>query len=116
MRLYIEAKTNIQDVVIDVLELKLHDGKIITLDWDESEHGVVNGIYSARFKGISGCVEGEDDYKYLNGEISLFKQPFEVSDIQLYTEEEVENDIFEILSMEFEDSGEYTRIVFKGKK
>lgn len=36
MILYISAKTDVQEMIIDFLEIRLVSGKVITVDWDES--------------------------------------------------------------------------------
>lgn len=109
MKLYITAETNVQDVRVDGIEIKLHDGKIVILDWVESEHGVVDGIYFAKFKGLQGYFEDEnnekEEYEFLNGKISLFMKPFKITDMQLYSEEVVDEFIFKVLTIEMEDNG-----------
>lgn len=52
MRLYITAKTAMKDLVIEYVEVKLQNGKTVTLTWDESEFGIEDGIFTGRYKGV----------------------------------------------------------------
>lgn len=113
MRLYIGAKTNIPDAVIDVLELRLNTGELINLDWDESEHGVVDGIYTARLKGLSGCLDGAESYEYLNGKIDMFREPVKIADVMVYSEESDENSKFQVTNLVFEDDGYVIEMKFE---
>ena len=36
MILYLEAETDISDLVIDFIEVRLRSGKVVSLTWDES--------------------------------------------------------------------------------
>lgn len=36
MILYLQATTNVQDLIIDYIEVKLKSGKTVNLNWDES--------------------------------------------------------------------------------
>ena len=38
MILYLKAKTNLSDLSIDFIEVKLKSGKIVSLNWDETEY------------------------------------------------------------------------------
>ena len=49
MRLYLEAKTAMKDLVIEYIEVRLANGKTITLTWDESEFGIEDGVFTARY-------------------------------------------------------------------
>ena len=52
MRLYLTAKTAMRDLVIDYIEVNLKNGKTISLTWDESEFGIEDGLFTARYKGV----------------------------------------------------------------
>lgn len=52
MRLYLTAKTAMKDLVIDYIEVNLKNGKTISLTWDESEFGIEDGLFTARYKGV----------------------------------------------------------------
>lgn len=52
MRLYLTAKTAMKDLVIEYIEVRLTNGKEVTLSWDESEFGINDGVFTARYKGV----------------------------------------------------------------
>ena len=79
MRLYLEAKTAMKDLVIEYIEVRLANGKTITLTWDESEFGIEDGVFTARYKGVSFDDEyGNGRYKELIG--------IQITDIGVYSE------------------------------
>ena len=79
MRLYLEAKTAMKDLVIEYIEVRLANGKAITLTWDESEFGIEDGVFTARYKGVSFDDEyGNGRYKELIG--------IQITDIGVYSE------------------------------
>lgn len=95
MLLYVKVETDIKDVYIDYLEVKLKDGQEVSLNWDESEISrKVNG-FEARYKGV--CF-GEE---YANGRINDLKD-CKVIDVGLYSEMEG-NFYFRITDMLFVD-------------
>ena len=53
MILYLEAETDIPDLVIDFIEVRLRSGKVVSLNWDESgiERCPVNEYYAA-YEGV----------------------------------------------------------------
>mgnify|MGYP001104306850 FL=1 len=59
MVLYLKAESNIPDLVIDFIEVKLKSGKVISLTWDESEFDRKGGYLDARYKEVQSEL-----YKY----------------------------------------------------
>lgn len=64
MILYLQATTNVQDLVIDYIEVKLKSGKTASLNWDESGINRSETGFDARYKGVYF------DEEYANGKIS----------------------------------------------
>ena len=64
MILYLEAETDISDLVIDFIEICLRSGKVVSLNWDESgtEFDSDNAFYAA-YEGVYF------DEEYANGRI-----------------------------------------------
>lgn len=52
MVLYLKAESDIPDLMIDFIEVKLKSGQIISLTWDESEFDREDGQFEARYKGV----------------------------------------------------------------
>ena len=52
MVLYLRAESNIPDLMIDFIEVKLKSGQIISLTWDVSEFDSEDGQFEARYKGV----------------------------------------------------------------
>lgn len=79
MRLYLTAKTAMKDLVIDYIEVKLKSGKTVSLTWDESEFGVEDGLFMARYKGVYF------DEVYGNGRIEELRD-MQITDIGVYSD------------------------------
>ena len=79
MRLYLTAKTAMKDLVIDYIEVNLKDGKTISLTWDESEFGIEDGLFTARYKGVYF------DEVYGNGLINELRD-MQIAGIGVYSE------------------------------
>lgn len=79
MVLYLKAKSDIPDLMIDFIEVKLKSGQIISLTWDESEFDREDGYLDAKYKGVYF------DDEYGNDRLSELKD-MEVQHIELYTE------------------------------
>ena len=102
MRLYLTAKTAMKDLVIDYIEVKLLDGKTITLTWDESEFGIENGVFTARYKGVSfDDIYGNGRYKELIGmqiiEIGVYSdsdEPITIAVTHLTVEDELDRLVY----------------------
>ena len=63
MRLYLSARTNVPDIVIDYIEVKFKNGVTTSLTWDESDISRTDTGFDARYKGV---YFGEE---YANGRI-----------------------------------------------
>lgn len=98
MVLYLKAESNIPDLVIDFIEVKLKSGKVISLTWDESEFDRKDGYLEARYKGVYF------DDEYGNGRLPELKG-MEVQRIELYSEcEDVSS--FKLRELSFFDGEE----------
>ncbi len=102
MRLYLTAKTAMKDLVIDYIEVRLADGKTITLTWDESEFGIEDGVFTARYKGVSFNDDyGNGRYKELIGmqitEVGVYSdndEPVTIAVTHLTVEDELERLVY----------------------
>jgi hypothetical protein len=98
MVLYLKAESDIPDLVIDFIEVKLISGKTISLTWDESEFDREDGHFEARYKGVYF------DDVYGNGRLPELKD-MEVQHIELYSEcEDVSS--FKLRELSFLDGEE----------
>ena len=91
MILYMTAKTNIPEMTIDFIEVREKTDEIIPLNWDESESGVENSIFTGRYKGV---YFGEE---YANGRIKELKDA-QVEHVEIYSELE-QNGYFELTKL-----------------
>lgn len=99
MILYLTVRTDLPDMVIDFIEVKLATGEIVSLTWDKSEYGQDDGVFTARYKGVYF------DEDYANGRVKEL-QGMEIAQIGVYTEsEEVDKAEIQITAMEFWDDG-----------
>ena len=96
MILYLEAKTNMGDVYIEFIEVKLNNDKVVSLTWDESCISREGDVFGARYKGVYF------DEDYANGKIDLLKGAC-ITYVELYYENEYENPYFILKDMFFED-------------
>lgn len=103
MKLILDAKTKVQDLVIDYIEVRLKDGREVSLNWDESEYVRSPKGFAAWYKGV---YFGEE---YANGQIKAL-EGLKVLNVQTYSEKEGGEDPdgkeLVILSMEFQDGEE----------
>ena len=98
MVLYLKAESDIPDLVIDIIEVKLKSGKVISLTWDESEFDKENGQFEARYKGVYF------DDEYGNGRLLELKG-MKIQHIELYSEcEDVSS--FKLRELSFHDGEE----------
>ena len=102
MILCLEAKTDFNDLTIGFIEIKLSSGKLVSLTWDESESGVTDGIFTARYKGVYL------DEDYANDMISELNNMC-IESVEIYTESG-KGSYFEIESLLFEDGLEELKI------
>lgn len=98
MILCLKAKTDIPEMVIDFIEVKLQSGQTVSLTWDESESGVVDGIFTGRYKGVYF------DEDYSNGRIQELKE-LQIQHIEIYSEF-AEGCNFELTELFFSDGVE----------
>ncbi|MFG6349846.1 MAG: hypothetical protein K1W15_14210, partial [Lachnospiraceae bacterium] len=47
-----EARTDFNDLTINFIKIELSSGRLEYLTWDESESGIIDGIFTARYKGV----------------------------------------------------------------
>lgn len=98
MILYLSASTDLKDLVIDYIEIKLVTGETISLNWDESDIERLDNGFNARYKGVYF------DEEYANGKLSSLRG-MQIDGIGIYTEDGSYSDIV-ITEMIFEDGGE----------
>lgn len=98
MVLYLKAESDIPDLVIDFIEVKLRSGQVISLTWDESEFDRKDGYLDARYKGVYF------DDEYGNGKLSELKG-MKIQHIELCSEcEDVSS--FKLRELSFHDGEE----------
>jgi hypothetical protein len=98
MVLYLKAESDIPDLMIDFIEVKLQSGKVISLTWDESEFDRKDGYLDARYKGVYF------DDEYGNGRLPELKG-MKIQHIELYSEcEDVSS--FKLRELSFHDGEE----------
>ena len=59
MTLYLDARTNCSDLMVDFIEVQLSNGEVVSLNWDESGIDRDNVGFSARYKGLYFDEEGK---------------------------------------------------------
>lgn len=101
MILYVEAKTNVKDLVIEYIEVILNNGRRVSLNWDESEITRTNDGFEAKYRGV---YFGEE---YANGCIDQLDM-MGIADVGVYTEDESDDPIqLTIEEMQFIDNTKY---------
>ncbi len=98
MVLYLSASTNLADLVIDYIEVRLDTGETVSLNWDESDIERLDTGFNARYKGV---YFGEE---YANGKLDNLRK-MQIYKIGIYVESGSYSDIV-ITEMIFEDAGE----------
>lgn len=98
MTLYLSVDTDIDDLEIDYMEVRLSTGETVMIDWDESDIAREEDGFDARCKGVSFNEE------YANGKLSSL-HGMQIEYVNLYTESENDSEIV-ITDMTFEDAGE----------
>ena len=99
MILCVRARTDIPDLIIDFIEVKIRSGKTVSLTWDESDAGVEGGILDGRYKGVYL------DEEYANGRLEEL-YGMQVEYVELYSESGLSG-TFSIISMLFEDGNSW---------
>lgn len=98
MKLYVEVKTNVKDLVIDFIDVILNNGRRVSLNWDESEITRTEEGFEAKYIGV---YFGEE---YANGCIDQLDM-MGIADIGVYTEDESDDPIqLTIEEMQFVDA------------
>lgn len=97
MFLIIKAITNVPDLIIDFVEVKLQSGKTVSLNWDRSSIDRCDKKFVGEYEGV--CFDEEPASGKL-GEL----HGMQVTDIGLYSETRSTADII-IKEMFFEDQG-----------
>ena len=98
MTLYLSVDTDIEDLEIDYMEVRLSTGETVMIDWDESDIAREEDGFDARCKGVYFNEE------YANGKLSSL-HGMQIEHVNLYTESENDSEIV-ITDMTFEDAGE----------
>ena len=98
MILYLSASTDLEDLVINYIEVKLVTGETVSLNWDESDIERLDTGFNARYKGV---YFGEE---YANGKLDSLRK-MQIDKIGIYAESGSYSDIV-ITEMIFEDDGE----------
>lgn len=103
MTLYLDARTNCSDLLIDFIELQLANGEVVSLNWDESRICRDDAGFSAQYKGL---YLGEER---ANGRVNDLRK-MKIRKIQAHTELDIPV-IFQIDKMLFVDAEE--ELLFK---
>lgn len=98
MILYLEAETDIPDLVIDFIEVRLRSGKVVSLNWDESgtEFDSNNAFYAA-YEGVYF------DEEYANGRVGELEE-MQVVHVEPYSDSG-QTGFIRFKKMIFEDGG-----------
>ncbi|MBR1741052.1 MAG: hypothetical protein IJ733_04115 [Lachnospiraceae bacterium] len=98
MILYLEAETDIPDLVIDFIEVRLSSGKVVSLNWDESGiEPMAGNAYYAVYEGVYF------DEEYANGRVGELIG-MQVVHVETYSDSGQTGSIC-IKKMLFEDGG-----------
>ena len=79
MTLYLDARTNCSDLMVDFIEVQLSNGEVVSLNWDESGIDRDNAGFSARYKGLYF------DEEYADGRLDDLRE-MKIQMVQVYTE------------------------------
>lgn len=95
MELYLTATSNVVDLTIDFIEVRLKSGETVSLNWDESRFNRDEGEIDAHYLGV--CFNEESAYGKLDE-----LQGMQVVSVGLYSDEHGEGDYpISISRMEF---------------
>ena len=102
MILYLEAETDIPDLVIEFIEVRLRSGKVVSLNWDESgTESEPDHSYYAVYEGLYF------DEEYANGRIGELEE-MQVVHVEPYSDSHQTGSV-QIRRMLFEDGGRRMR-------
>lgn len=79
MTLYLDARTNCSDLMVDFIEVQLSNGEVVSLNWDQSGIDRDDAGFSARYKGV---YLGEE---HANGRLNNLRE-MKIQMVQVYTE------------------------------
>jgi hypothetical protein len=97
MIMYLTARTKHPDIVIDYIEVKFSNEKVVSLSWDESDITRYEDGFNARYKGIYFNEE------YANGRIGeMFNM--EIVEVGVYYEDNEDLASIDILEIEIDDN------------
>lgn len=100
MILYLQATTNVPDLVIDYIEVQLSSGEEVSLNWDYSDKTYDGSDYEATYTDV--CFDEE----YASGRLHDLKD-MKILDVGIYGESGLKLPVkVEITNMKFEDDGE----------
>ena len=98
MTLYLDARTNCSDLMVDFIEVQLSNGEVVSLNWDQSGIDRDDAGFSARYKGVYF------DEEYADGRLDDLRE-MKIQMVQVYTELGIPV-TFQIDEMLFVDAGE----------
>ena len=98
MILYLTASTDLDDLSIEYINVKLVTGETVSQSWDESDIEWSDDGFDARYKGVYF------DEEYANGKLSSLRE-MQIETIGFYTDSEDDSELV-ITDMVFEDAGE----------
>ena len=101
MTLYLDARTNCSDLMVDFIEVQLSNGEVVSLNWDQSGIDRDDAGFSARYKGV---YLGEE---HANGRLNDLRE-MKIQMVQVYTELSIPV-TFQIDEMLFVDAEEELR-------
>lgn len=106
MNLYLQAITNVPDLVIDYITVRLSSGEEVSLNWDYSDKTIDGSAYEATYTDV--CF-GEEGASGRLDELSDMK----ILDVGIYAESGLKLSVkVEITNMKFEDGGK--ELEFRG--
>lgn len=92
MNLFLEANTNVKDLIVDFIEVKLSSGQTVSLNWDRSSVTRHKGSFNTLYSGV--CFDEED----ASGRLEELKG-LQVVNVGLYSEKVKKADVsFKILA------------------
>lgn len=110
MIMYLQVKTKVPDLRIELFKMRLKSGEIVTVDWDESELERESDGFNVRYKGVYF------DDEYANGRLEEIDKP-DITSVKVSSELEEKADLV-ITDVEIMDGKKFktfkTSYVFEG--